>query len=305
MLWTNAESRYVEKLEEEGKGSVSGGEAGGSSPMLGYDYLAERRGIDAASSWGSLSGTPMTSSSWGSPRAPQEVPRPSVVTKEEGEEVAKNVTQQLLQALNTVFFDQLGFKGNREDYYDPRNSLIHEVLQRKTGNPITLSVVYMAVARRIGIQLHGSSCPSHFVLRGKHEDGAPFFVDVFNAGKIMTTEGCKEMMVSNNHVVGNTDLTCGCKELMVSKNHVVGSTDLEPMPPIRVYARMMRNLINSNMIIGKGDKAMLWTERIRVMETAFSKMQESIDSSSETELSASGSNLGGWRGGHPRDDVGP
>eukprot|EP00961_Rhodomonas_salina_P104837 1411584-Rhodomonas_salina.1 len=80
---------------------------------------------------------------------------------------------------------------------DPRNSIIHEVLANRTGNPITLSVAYMAVARRLpvlkgvaayyqGVPLYGAECPSHFVVRGYHADGETFFVDVFNSGAIMT-----------------------------------------------------------------------------------------------------------------------
>ncbi len=65
---------------------------------------------------------------------------------------------------------------------------MHEVLSRRTGNPITLAVVYMAVARRVGVPLYGAECPSHFVVRGYHEDGETFFVDVFNSGAVMSLQ---------------------------------------------------------------------------------------------------------------------
>jgi hypothetical protein len=254
---------YVARVEGEAEGSLGTAPSFVDSPMEGYVRTQDVSGADVPEHARGGAGARTAA-------AP--------VSRAAGETVERNVTNQLLLALNRVFFEALGFAGNREDYYDPRNSLIHEVLTRKKGNPITLSVVYMAVARRIGIHLDGAECPSHFVVRGKHEDGVPFFVDVFNGGKIMTLEGCKE--------------------LMMAKNHLVGSADLDPMPPIRVYGRMMRNLINSHMIIGKGDKAMLWTERIRVMETAFSKLQEA-SGASEKEIALAGSNMGGWRGGRP------
>jgi len=71
-----------------------------------------------------------------------------------------------LLALNEVLFKNLGYVGNRQDYYDPSNSMIHSVLEKRMGNPILLCVVYLAVARRVGLSLSGAECPSHFILRG-------------------------------------------------------------------------------------------------------------------------------------------
>src|SRR5688572_20990348 len=72
-----------------------------------------------------------------------------------------------VQALNTYLFDELGFVGNRKQYEDPRNSCLNEVLERRTGIPITMSVVYMEVARRAGLRIDGVNFPGHFLVRCK------------------------------------------------------------------------------------------------------------------------------------------
>ena len=68
-------------------------------------------------------------------------------------------------ALNRYLFQEQGFRGNTEEYYDPRNSYLNEVLDRRTGIPITLSTVYMEVARRAGLEVEGVGLPGHFVVR--------------------------------------------------------------------------------------------------------------------------------------------
>jgi regulator of sirC expression with transglutaminase-like and TPR domain len=70
-----------------------------------------------------------------------------------------------LAALNRVIFDQANLRGNREDYYDPRNSFLNDVLDRGLGIPITLSIIYMEVASRVGLQLSGVGMPGHFLLK--------------------------------------------------------------------------------------------------------------------------------------------
>src|SRR6185312_6745159 len=73
--------------------------------------------------------------------------------------------REVILTLNRVLFDEEGLRGNRDDYYDPRNSFLNDVLDRKLGIPITLSVVYMEVARRIGFPLAGTAMPGHFLLK--------------------------------------------------------------------------------------------------------------------------------------------
>ena len=73
--------------------------------------------------------------------------------------------ERAIMALNRYLFQELGFHGNTEQYYDPRNSFLNDVLDRRTGIPITLSTVYMEVARRAGLEVDGVGLPGHFVVR--------------------------------------------------------------------------------------------------------------------------------------------
>jgi regulator of sirC expression with transglutaminase-like and TPR domain len=84
-------------------------------------------------------------------------------------------------ALNKYLFEELGFAGNESDYYDPRNSMFHQVLGRRTGIPITLSVVYIEVGRRAGLRVEGVGLPGHFIVRAfENEEDEGLLVDPFN-----------------------------------------------------------------------------------------------------------------------------
>jgi regulator of sirC expression with transglutaminase-like and TPR domain len=73
--------------------------------------------------------------------------------------------ERAVMALNHYLFQELGFRGNSEQYYDARNSYLNEVLDRRTGIPITLSLVYIEVGRRAGLEVEGVGLPGHFVVR--------------------------------------------------------------------------------------------------------------------------------------------
>ena len=106
-----------------------------------------------------------------------------------------------VQALNNYLFDELGFTGNRKQYEDPRNSCLNEVLERRTGIPITMSVVYMEVARRAGLRIDGVNFPGHFLVRcceGKPRTGAGLIIDPFHAGAVLTEHDCR--MLLQRHV---------------------------------------------------------------------------------------------------------
>ena len=86
-----------------------------------------------------------------------------------------------IQALNTVLFEEEGLSGNQTDYHDPRNSFLNEVLDRKLGIPITLSLVYIEVGNRLGVPLVGVGFPGHFVVKYAGPDGETV-LDPFQAG---------------------------------------------------------------------------------------------------------------------------
>jgi regulator of sirC expression with transglutaminase-like and TPR domain len=94
--------------------------------------------------------------------------------------------------LNTFLFDEIGFRGNEKNYYDPRNSCLNWVLDQRTGIPITLSVVYIEVARRLRRPVFGIGLPGHFVVQ--YDDGGfSTFLDPFNGGKLLNQEDCRKL----------------------------------------------------------------------------------------------------------------
>jgi regulator of sirC expression with transglutaminase-like and TPR domain len=105
----------------------------------------------------------------------------------------ENSPYRLIACLNHVLFTQEGYRGNRDDYYDPRNSYLNEVLERRKGIPITLSVLYMEVARRAGLKLHGIGFPGHFLVKYVGDEGE-IVIDPFDKGEVRTLEELQEML---------------------------------------------------------------------------------------------------------------
>jgi regulator of sirC expression with transglutaminase-like and TPR domain len=102
--------------------------------------------------------------------------------------------RETIALLNRVLFDEDGLRGNLDNYYDPRNSFLNDVLDRKLGIPITLSVVYMEVARRVGFPVAGTGMPGHFLL--KHYDGmsGEIVIDAFHRGRIVGSSECQQQL---------------------------------------------------------------------------------------------------------------
>jgi regulator of sirC expression with transglutaminase-like and TPR domain len=98
-----------------------------------------------------------------------------------------------LHGLREYLFEELGFKGNRADYYDPRNSFLSDVLDRRVGIPISLSLVLIEVGRRLGLPMEGIGLPGHFIT-GVRLDDAPILLDPFHGGAILTPEACRELV---------------------------------------------------------------------------------------------------------------
>ncbi len=95
--------------------------------------------------------------------------------------------------INTVLFETLGFRGNTDDYYDPRNSFFNDVLDRRIGIPITLSTVYLEVARRVKFPIVGVGMPGHFIVKFADRNDE-FFLDPFNRGEILSREDCRNRL---------------------------------------------------------------------------------------------------------------
>lgn len=131
----------------------------------------------------------------------------------------------IISALNATLFERLGFRGNRESYYDPRNSFLNEVIDRRIGIPITLTVVYIEVARRIGFSVKGVGLPFHFIAKHEAENG-DIFIDPFNEGRVLGVAACAELV---------TNMSGGRVEL--KPEH------LEPVSNKQILTRMLSNLL--------------------------------------------------------------
>jgi regulator of sirC expression with transglutaminase-like and TPR domain len=122
-----------------------------------------------------------------------------------------------LAALRFFLSETCGFCGNEHDYYDPKNSFLNDVLDRRTGLPITLSVVYMETARRLGLVLFGVGLPGHFVV--KHQDtGGVQFLDPFHDGRTLSVADCRRIVseISGGGIEFREDMLAA-----VPKKHIV------------------------------------------------------------------------------------
>jgi|SRR5215475_2799508 len=99
-------------------------------------------------------------------------------------------TVERVQLLSHFLCEQKGFQGDRENLGDPRNSFLNQVLDRRLGLPITLSIVYLEVGRRLGINLFGVSFPTHFLVKAVDERGE-LIIDPFSGGAILTVDQIK------------------------------------------------------------------------------------------------------------------
>lgn len=100
---------------------------------------------------------------------------------------------RIIQTINQHLYDDLGFSGNTAEYYDPRNSFLNEVIERRNGIPITLALVYLEVARRLDFPMVGVGMPFHFLIRPDVAE-MEIFVDAFNRGEVLFAEDCEERL---------------------------------------------------------------------------------------------------------------
>ena len=128
--------------------------------------------------------------------------------------------------LSEFLFGEQGFAGNREQFSDPRNSFLNDVLDRRLGIPITLSVIYLEMGRRLGLNLFGVSFPAHFLVKAVDERGE-LIIDPFNAGTIL---GLDEIRARLAQIYGQP------VEVQPAMLKAVGAR--------QILARMLRNLKN-------------------------------------------------------------
>jgi regulator of sirC expression with transglutaminase-like and TPR domain len=133
---------------------------------------------------------------------------------------------KVIDAMNLVLFEQEHFQGNQENYYNPSNSFLNDVLENHRGIPITLSLLYMEVGRRIGLQIEGIGLPFHFVVRCRLPN-VYIYIDPFDKGRLLSEEDCRERIY----------------RLFRHKAHFDPHW-LEPVSQRQILIRMLANLKN-------------------------------------------------------------
>jgi len=152
--------------------------------------------------------------------------------------------------INRVLFHEWGFHGNVENYTDPLNSLIDQVLTRRKGIPISLCTVYLLIADRLGLELEPVGLPGHFIV-GCYTEAKPFFIDPFDRGIFLDTDEVFALLRANK-IVPKT-------------------TDLMPTPIREVLCRSCRNLVNHYKAAGETEHARLFASFVEEFDSAYEK----------------------------------
>ncbi len=117
-----------------------------------------------------------------------------------GRLVGERATKDTLTEMNDYLFGDLGFAGNEQDYYDPENSFLNRVIDRHVGNPINLCLLYILVARRLGLPITGIGLPGHFLCRYQ-STSSEIYIDAFNQGKLLAKADCVQYLLQGNYSV--------------------------------------------------------------------------------------------------------
>ena len=152
-----------------------------------------------------------------------------------------------IAAINHHLFNEVGYSGNNDEYYDPRNSYLNEVFERRLGNPISLAMVQIEVARRLGLPLEGISFPGHFLVRLPVDDGV-LIMDPFNGGRPLGVDELRERARTN---LGGQ-----------APDDSVLAQILDPAPHRAILMRMLRNLYGVYAERGEWDRAARSADRV-------------------------------------------
>ncbi len=159
-----------------------------------------------------------------------------------------NDTVEKVQLLSHFLFEQKGFAGNRDEYGDPRNSFLNQVIDRRLGIPITLSIIYLEVGKRLGLNLYGVSFPTHFLVKAVDERGE-LIIDPFYGGAILTLEEIRARLAQ---VYG--------QPVEVQPAH------LKPVDGRHILVRMLRNLKEVYLKGADSTRALSAFDRILLLE---------------------------------------
>lgn len=168
------------------------------------------------------------------------------------EEIKKRLPEEtyplrIIKSINNYLYEDLGFRGNTKDYYDPRNSFLNEAIDRRTGIPITLALVYLEIAKRIDFPMVGIGMPGHFLIRPDFES-ADIYVDAFHQGEILFPQDCADRLAQ-----------------VYGQPVAMRPEFLEPVSPKQFLARMLNNLKVIYLNRGEESKALGAIERILLL----------------------------------------
>jgi regulator of sirC expression with transglutaminase-like and TPR domain len=154
---------------------------------------------------------------------------------------------QKLARLRSFLFEELGFKGDHQDYYSPRNSLLHDVMERRCGIPLTLSIIFMELGWRVGMPFEGVGFPGHFLVRltGEPRD---LLLDPYQHGTSVHEEDCRRMI---------RDVSGGKLELRDEFLHSVTKHDM--------IARLLMNLKGAYLRVNDDEKALAAVDRLLLL----------------------------------------
>jgi regulator of sirC expression with transglutaminase-like and TPR domain len=193
-----------------------------------------------------------------------------LLREEGGEGLVRLSVEEQAARLSGHVFGTLGFRGNEKDYYDPRNSLLPDVLERRLGIPISLALVYCEVAKRAGVPAHGIGFPGHFLVRlerpGKPE-AMPLVIDPFYGGRILDEVALRRML---ERAMG--------PEAALTPEHLAAAT------PRAVLVRMLTNL--KAIYLQRGDHARAHLALDRVVSLAPSARNQLVNALKERGLVA-------------------
>jgi regulator of sirC expression with transglutaminase-like and TPR domain len=162
--------------------------------------------------------------------------------------VLPGTTIEKCRVLNRVIFHEYGFRGAVDDFDDPRNSFLHQALERRRGIPITLSIIYVLVAQRCQIDVEPVGIPGRFMV-GCYTEKAPFFIDTFEGGAFRTAGDIISMLRRNN--------------LEADERHFA------PSPVGEILCRCCRNLANQYQQKNDAIRARRYADLVREFEEAY------------------------------------
>jgi len=164
----------------------------------------------------------------------------------------------LLRALNQHLFEELGFRGNQDDYYDPKNSFLNEVIDRRVGNPITLSVVYLEVGRRVGLPLEGVSFPGHFLVKYRTPEG-DLLLDPYHGGMALSRSELEQRL-----------------ERAFGKKTTLQPTHLQTATKRQILTRMLNNLRGIYQQVGDVPRERGVLERLAILNPQDERVGEAL-----------------------------